>query len=284
MPANEDFYRQILDESSDPIFSFFPDGTYRYVNKAFASGVSRPVDEIIGRRIWDVFPKEEADKRYKAVKQAFETGEERVIEVKVEVGDTVNWYMTTVKPIRTPSESSISAVICVSKNITERKRAEEHLRYYATTDELTGVVNRRTGLAILQKMIELTRRNGRTCCLIYADINGLKQVNDRLGHSSGDRLIIACCYAMSHAIRQSDTLCRMGGDEFLLLLPECDRDLALKINQRIDENLVGCSRDQPWQASLSRGLFGFEGSSMETAESLLRKLDELMYANKRLLH
>lgn len=282
MSPNEDFYRQILDESSDPIFSFYPDGTYRYVNLAFARGVDRPVEAITGRKIWDVFPKEEADKRYAAVRQAFETGEEQVIEVRVEAAGKVSWYLTTAKPIRN-TEGALSAVVCVSKNITERKQAEERLRYYATTDELTGVANRRTGLAIMQKILELSRRNGNPCALIYADVNGLKKVNDTWGHPVGDRLIIAACDAMRLAIRQSDTLCRLGGDEFLIVLPDCGPELVARIDERIASNLNTFNRDsrQPWQARLARGHLVFDPASDQTATSLLHRLDELMYEQKR---
>jgi diguanylate cyclase (GGDEF)-like protein/PAS domain S-box-containing protein len=282
MTNDEHFYRLILDESSDPIFSFFPDGTYRYVNKAFAAGVQRPLSDIIGRRIWDVFPKEEADKRFAAVKAAFETGQDKVIEVKVEAGGHVSWYLTTARPI--PGEDGRPVtVVCVSKNITERKLAEERLSYYATTDELTGVTNRRTGLAIMQKILELSRRSGNTCSLIYGDINDLKMVNDTWGHAEGDQLIIAACDCMRQAIRQMDTLARMGGDEFLILLPECDSDLAERIDRRIDENLERFNQQshKPWQARISRGMTGCDPGSIESVESLLHRLDDLMYQKKR---
>ena len=75
--TSEEKYRILLDESSDPIFAFYPDGEYRYVNLAFANGVGRKLEEIIGRKIWDVFPKEEADKRFATVRWVFENGETR---------------------------------------------------------------------------------------------------------------------------------------------------------------------------------------------------------------
>jgi PAS domain S-box-containing protein len=83
LQESERNYRILLDESSDPIFTFYPDGQYRYVNKAFADGVGRKLHEIIGKKIWDVFPKDEADKRYAAVKWVFENGNTKVIEVRV---------------------------------------------------------------------------------------------------------------------------------------------------------------------------------------------------------
>jgi PAS domain S-box-containing protein len=68
---SEKHYRSLLDESMDPTFSFYADGTYRYVNKAFAKGVGKNTDEIIGHMIWDVFEKDEADKRFAVVEKVF---------------------------------------------------------------------------------------------------------------------------------------------------------------------------------------------------------------------
>lgn len=124
---SEEKHRMLLDESSDPIFTFYPDGQYRYVNKAFSDGVGKKLEDIIGKKIWDVFPKEEADKRFAAVKWVFENGEEKVIEVRVPVPGGSQWYLTTVKPIWN-DQGKIITVICISKNITGRKRAEELLK------------------------------------------------------------------------------------------------------------------------------------------------------------
>jgi PAS domain S-box-containing protein len=127
LKESEEKYRILLDESSDPIFSFFPDGTYSYVNRAFAEGVGKPVGEISGKKIWDVFPKEEAEKRFSALRTVFSTGEGKVIEVRVPRPDGDRYYVTTIVPIKNDDGTVISA-ICSSKEITERRQMEEELR------------------------------------------------------------------------------------------------------------------------------------------------------------
>lgn len=124
---SEKHYRMLMDESMDPTFSFYADGTYRYVNHAFAKGVGKTSDDIIGRKIWDVFEKGEADKRFSIVKKVFSEGKPEEIEVRVpqSTGDT--FYLTTVKPILN-DWGEVETVICTSKNITKRKLAEDALK------------------------------------------------------------------------------------------------------------------------------------------------------------
>jgi len=123
LQESEQHYRMLLDESMDPTFSFYRDGTYRYVNKAFATGVGKTPDEIIGNTIWDIFEQTEADKRFALVEKVFTHGKTEEIEVRVPLPSGDTYYLTTVKPIFSHS-GTIETVICTSKNITQRKLAE----------------------------------------------------------------------------------------------------------------------------------------------------------------
>jgi PAS domain S-box-containing protein len=115
----------VLGASSDPIFSILEDGTYRYVNLAFSSHFDRSPEELIGRRIYDIFPAEEADRRMVVVRRAFATGETIVFDVRVPMArENDRFFITSVKPI-TDSAGKVASVVCISKDITERKRAEE---------------------------------------------------------------------------------------------------------------------------------------------------------------
>ena len=120
-------YRVILDNSTDPIFCFDRTGKYLYINNAFAYPFNKQPSDIIGKRIWDIFPSEEGDQRFSAVKYAFETGEMKVIEVKVQTENLLQYYLTSVKPVKDAS-GYVQTVICISKDITDRKLAEEALK------------------------------------------------------------------------------------------------------------------------------------------------------------
>jgi len=124
---SEEKYRFLVEESSDPIFSFDREGRYIYVNKAFARGVGKHQDFIIGNKIWDVFSKEEADKRFATVKYVFETGEQKVIEVRVPTPHGDTFFITTAIPVKGET-GAVKIVICISKDITQRRIAEDALK------------------------------------------------------------------------------------------------------------------------------------------------------------
>jgi len=137
---SEKHYRSLIDESMDPTFSFYEDGTYRYVNNAFAMGVGKTPGEIIGQKIWDIFEKEEADLRFALVKKVFAEGKTEEIEVRVPLPPGDTYYLTTAKPIFT-NAGIVETVICTSKNITKRKLAEialkeEHERLLQALEEI----------------------------------------------------------------------------------------------------------------------------------------------------
>ena len=157
LQQGEDKYRILLDESSDPTFSFHPDGTYRFVNQAFAEGVGKSVDEIIGHRVWDVFPGDEGDKRFAVVKHVFATGKSKTIEVRVPRSKGDQYYITTVKAIK-DNHGKVISVICSSKNITDRKQAEEAL--HKSERFLKTIFNSiQDGISVLDSKLNVVRVN-----------------------------------------------------------------------------------------------------------------------------
>ncbi|MGB5424349.1 MAG: PAS domain S-box protein [Desulfobacterales bacterium] len=157
LQKGEDEYRILLDESSDPTFSFYPDGTYRFVNRAFAEGVDKLVDEIVGHSIWDVFPGEEGDKRFSVVKHVFATGKSKTIEVRVPRPEGDQYYITTAKAIK-DNHGKVISVICSSKNITDRKLTEEAL--HESERFLNTIFNSiQDGISVLDSKLNVLRVN-----------------------------------------------------------------------------------------------------------------------------
>jgi diguanylate cyclase (GGDEF)-like protein/PAS domain S-box-containing protein len=266
-----DKYRQLLDESSDPIFMFYREGRYRYVNKAFAEGVGMEVEDIIERTIWDVFPHDEADKRFAVVRWVFENAEIRVIEVRVPRPDGDRYYLTTVKPVLDQA-GQVAYAICISKEITERKRMEQDLLYLSNHDVLTGLYNRNFFDAELSRL-QLSRLF--PIGIVIADMNNLKATNDRFGHAAGDELIRGVAEALRDSFRVGDVIARIGGDEFAIILTRTSMEGLQSAVERLRATIRNQENDL---LSIAVGMaLGEAGSYLP---GIMRQADDCMYADK----
>lgn len=240
MQAREQQYRTLLDDCSDPIFSFNHKGQYLYVNQQFSDGIiDKTAEEIIGKTVWDIFSKKEADKRFAVVKMVFESRKARSIEVCVPGPEGDRYYLTTVKPIP-DAQGGVEYVICISKEITERKRIEEKFKRSALYDHLTGLPNRELFNDRLKFAIIQARRKATRAALMFIDLDKFKPINDTHGHNAGDLLLKFAAKRMQGCTRESDTVGRIGGDEFVVLLPTINKqqdalDVAEKIRHEINK-------------------------------------------------
>jgi diguanylate cyclase (GGDEF)-like protein len=121
----------------------------------------------------------------------------------------------------------------LTQEIAERERAEEALARAATTDYLTGLVNRRAMLQRLEQEHERVRRGGNPSVVLLADLDHFKRVNDEHGHEVGDHALIAVATALRALVRRQDVVSRWGGEEMLVLLPDTDREGALEVAEKI---------------------------------------------------
>ena len=268
---SEQKYRVLLDDSSDPIFAFNSNGQYRYVNKAFADGVGRPLEDIIHHRIWDVFDQNEADKRFAVVKWVFEHGETKVIEVRVPRTEGDLFYITTVKPVFGDNDQ-VNSVICISKEITERKRIEEELIHLSTHDILTGLYNRNFFEVELERL-QVSRQF--PVSIVVADMDFLKGINDRFGHNAGDELLKKTAVCMRKAFRAEDIVARIGGDEFGVILPLTEEQPAQDAVTRF-KRAVKETGDHHLRLSIGVACSGPEGDLSE----VMRIADDRMYKEK----
>lgn len=159
------------------------------------------------------------------------------------------------------------------------KRAIEKLEEISVTDELTGVFNRRFAYEMIFRMIENSKRDNSDFLICYVDVDNLKIVNDTYGHSEGDRLISVVVQAFKASVRKTDYIFRMGGDEFLILLPGATMDIANEMVRRVNNGLGdACIQDQP--VSFSYGFTACGGGSDISVDNLIKSADEKMYEQK----
>lgn len=171
----------------------------------------------------------------------------------------------------------------LKKEIEERIRAEEKLKYIAAIDTLTGAYNRGIGLTFLDNEINTIRRNSSLFSVCYIDINKLKYVNDNFGHSEGDELIVAVCNLIREIISENDILCRLGGDEFIILFPNRKKEEAEEVLKTIISNINKSneSKSKPYSISFSYGIIQVSPDNCESIDDIIKQADAKMYEHKQ---
>jgi diguanylate cyclase (GGDEF)-like protein len=148
----------------------------------------------------------------------------------------------------------------------------------AALDQLTGLYNRRSGEQRLAQEISRAQRHGRPLTILLMDLDNLKQVNDKYGHAAGDLVIKGFADRLQRAIRGSDLALRLGGDEFMALLPECRADEVRHVLGRV-EGLELVYNGEKIPCSFSRGWTDYKAG--ESSQDLLKRADDALYAYKR---
>ncbi len=172
--------------------------------------------------------------------------------------------------------------VSIQIDVSEITEAQAILEHYATTDELTGLINRRVGLQMMSKLMSQHKRSGDDLSICYIDIDGLKAVNDEFGHERGDWLIKTIGNTVKEAIRDSDIVMRLGGDEFLIIFPQCSVAQANLIIKAIQERLseIEVSEKTLFALGFSYGTASYQHEIFRSVEEYIAHSDNLMYQNK----
>lgn len=165
----------------------------------------------------------------------------------------------------------------------ERHRVVAALRGLSLTDELTGLFNRRGFATIAQGHLRLASRTGQRFLLLFADLDGLKTINDTYGHHEGDHALMRVAEVLRRTFRQSDVVARYGGDEFAILALDASGDLGETIRRRLAANLTEANTagEKPYRLGLSLGTIPFDGRFDEPLGALLARADRALYVEKR---
>ncbi len=202
------------------------------------------------------------------------------VELPSHTGSKKRWLQLSVTRLLDGGEPA-GAVLTYS-DITGRKLAELAARKHSMTDQMTGILNRRAGLEALRKQIKLCERHGRSFTACYIDLDNLKLVNDSYGHKEGDRVITTVVKLISGVLRESDVMCRLGGDELLLILHETTLEgsgIVLKrIHSAVDAR--NSRNKKPYGIEFSYGLAEYTPGCKRTAEDLVDMADRDMYRMK----
>lgn len=168
--------------------------------------------------------------------------------------------------------------------IAERKQAEERLYAVSVKDELTGLYNRRGFFTLAEQHLRLARRMKRMIFILYADLDGLKKINDHYGHQAGDAALTEAADILRETFRESDIIARIGGDEFIAIPVGTSEETIEIISDRLRKNieLHNCERERRHVISLSFGIARYNPLSPCSIDELLSQVDTLMYEDKRM--
>ena len=200
------------------------------------------------------------------------------IEWKRKDGKTVKVRLSGQEVTGEPHELDTYEVI--AEDVTQQRQLEDHLRRQAARDPLTGLSNYRHLAEVLDMEIKRSERTGREFALLLFDLDGLKQVNDRYGHTTGSQALCRVADVLSFC-RDIDTAARYGGDEFAVVLPETGANAAYQVARRISEGVANDGMGPRLSVSIGVAIYPYDG---EGVESLLHAADLDMYSMKARKH
>lgn len=172
----------------------------------------------------------------------------------------------------------------IVRDITLRKKIEQDLRETSITDELTGLLNRRGFFTLAEKQYEVAKRSKRNFSIMFLDLDEMKEINDRFGHTEGDQALKDLAHILRNTFRASDIVARIGGDEFTVLMTE-PRSSAIEktVSRNIQEQVIryNKSSDSDFMLSVSLGFAHFDPFNPGTLDELLSAADSAMYEHKQ---
>lgn len=249
---------------------------------AMTNGLTDP-KEIIGKTDTDLYGEEFGHKTSVDDLHLMDTGKPLIglVESHLLENGQVNWTSTTKLPLRNDN-GEIIGLLGITREINDLKRTEQDLQHIATHDILTGLPNRYLFFNRLEHAISRAKRQNKSFAILYVDLDNFKTVNDRFGHDHGDHVLKEVAALLRISLRESDTIARFGGDEFVLLVEDIEDQIEpTQISQRILDNLTNDKsmnlKDVILGASIGISIYPDNGKE---ASTLINAADHAMYQAK----
>lgn len=304
LKRSKEFLQQVINTIADPIFVKNEQYQWIVLNEAYCQFIGYPDSVLIEKSESDFFPKHEADVFREQDGLVFLTQQPQENEEEFTDASGKTHRIATKRSLHKDAAGNFF-LVGVIRDITERKLMEDqlrrtadelsrsndelrlqedHLRYLAFHDPLTGLSNRKFFVEQLYESLHWARDNDLLLGLLFIDLDGFKQINDTLGHDTGDRLLVTIAQRLSHSLRASDTVSRLGGDEFTVILRaipnvEIAAKVAEKILASITEPIILNGYTTKVSASIGISVYPLNSQDIDT---LLKQADTAMYRAKLL--
>jgi diguanylate cyclase (GGDEF)-like protein/PAS domain S-box-containing protein len=278
--ASESLLRSVTDSLPALVSYIDHDERYQFNNLPHEQWFGRPLAQITGQRVADLLAPDEYARHKLYYDQARE-GKVARFEFEARHNGSPHFYQAAYLP-QFDEQHQLSGVCGMINDITALKLVENQLRVLARHDTLTGLPNRNQFDEKLAEAMARSRRSGHAMALMFLDIDHFKSINDTLGHHSGDEVLCEFARRLLHSVRQTDTVSRLAGDEFVIILeglqlPAESTKVAAKIitAMRTDFDVLGVPRQVSTSIGIAVGKITDNDGS-----ALLRRADEALYAAK----
>jgi diguanylate cyclase (GGDEF)-like protein/PAS domain S-box-containing protein len=251
-------------------------------NEAFCAITGQRREDLLGHSSTELVHPEDEDERIRMIEEV-KAGQSPVVELRFARPDgTYVWCMTV--PAATVGPEGEALAVLEVLDVTERREFERQLRHHADHDPLTDLVSRRRFLEMVQQEVSRVHQTGRPASVLLLDLDGFKYVNDVLGHSTGDSLLRRLATVLTEALRESDNLARIGGDEFAILLPDTTIDDAIAVARKlvatVDEHGRMITDAGRVEVTASVGATSWHGPDEIDPDQVLAEADIAMYDAK----
>lgn len=294
LEAEKEKYKITLASIAEGVITANKDSKILYLNSKAEEMLSISLDEARGKTCSDIFrimiEKNESTETMSeniVKKNEIEVTLAKMLEKEKEIYNQETKLILDDKKLSIEFSASYIkdnlGKVIVFRDISERKNIEARLKKYASTDLLTEVLNRRAGLNYLEQEMELLKKSNEVLTIIFIDINDLKMVNDNFGHQEGDRLLQKVSDILQQSLRKHDKVVRLGGDEFLLILPQSNLKEAEKIWYRlkIEFNKASQENDKDYRIWASHGVAEYSPEYEKNLDQLINEADNKMYKEKQ---
>ena len=258
-------------------------GTILNINPRFTKLFGYTLEEIKGKNINEgfIYPPDKIKEGKKLDKIASSKGYFHYETIRKKKDGTL--FPVSISGANIKIDGQTKGLTATYIDITERKRLEKRLEKLAHFDVLTGCYARGYGLSLFERQIKSTQRRKTSILLLYLDLDGLKYINDTFGHKEGDKALKEAAKFFKSTLREVDIICRMGGDEFLLIFPDSSLNDVPLIKERITNKLKELNKNlnNPYKISFSIGLSCYNPSNPLSIEELIKIADENMYEEKK---
>ena len=284
LEEREERLRALLDNALDAVFTCDLDGRFTSMNRSGEELFGFEAGAAAGRVLLDTVAPEWHEQARALLGSARRAPRGLTTEVPM-VTQQGAYLIVALSLQLVARDRAVPEVLGIARDVTAQKRQEATLRSLTLIDHLTGLYNRRGFMLLADRHLKLAVRKRRPVFLLFCDVDGLKRINDTLGHRAGDRALVDAAEILRRTFRSADIIARLGGDEFTVFPLEAADESGTRLAVRLEDNLrahnTAHQEDRGYALSMSVGLARFEPGSTSTVEGLLEEADRGLYRAKR---